>query len=499
MPGVTLINPAINFDENLGLARRFAVRAPPLGIAYLASILGGEGERVSIVDQFAEDLPDTAVLDRIERFGADIVGISLLTASATRTRRLCTELRRRSPGTRIVVGNIHASVFGDRILREGWADVVVHGEGEPIIAPLVRALRGAASLDTVPSVSFIEDGTVRSTSRTAQIRDVDRIPMPAWHLFPLSVYQSRAVGGFGQRVLPLISSRGCPWVCSFCSQNLFWAKTIVRDPALVVDEMRVGLEQYGVRFFAFYDANFPVSRGYGLKLCRELQRSGLPARGVRFLTEARVEIFDDELIEAMGEAGCRVLMFGIESGSDRVRATIDKAAPVPNIEHVVRTCRKHGIYTMGLFLLGLPSERREDALETVSLARRLDLDVAKFNVVVPYPGSPLFEQFVDPSSIREEDFDRIATFYSDSPRALTVNEHMSALELQRLQKYALRRFYLRPKTIVRLILGDLLSLGDLAVGALAMTKSALAQVRGASRALLARSTATRESSASATV
>ena len=470
MARITLINPGVNYQKNLGLSRRFAVKVPPLGIAYMAAIQEQRGDAVTVIDQFAEGSENDNVLCRIQEHGAEVVGFNLLTASASRTKQICLDIRRSMPDTKIVLGNIHASIFHEKILSEGWADVVVHGEGEHVLPRVVDAFAGQGALEDVPSVSFMSGGRVQATPRMAQMTELDELPLPAWHLYDLECYRTRTILTYGKMTLPLISSRGCPWRCAFCSQNHFWDKVVMRDAVLVAREMQRNHQEFGCEHFAFHDANFPVTGKYGMKFCEAVHDIGLAGK-VSFVTEARLEVFDEELILALKGAGCRALMFGIESGSERVRRSFEKKFSNQRIREVITFCHKQGIDTLGLFLIGLPGETREDFQQTMDLACSLPLDLAKFNVVVPYPGSALFEQRLDAAAMRDEDFDRIATFYSDGLSALTVNEHMSLEEIDRLQKKALSKFFLRPRVMLGLLFSNVLSLGDMAVGGAALLKS----------------------------
>lgn len=477
MAKISFINPGVNYERNLGFARRFAVKVAPLGIAYLAAILRARGDQVMVIDQFAEGTTDESIVGRLSTFGTDVVGFNLLTASASRTKRICLQIRQSLPAAKIVLGNIHASIFHERILREGWADAIVHGEGEPLIEKIVDAFGGSGDLAEIPSLSFMKNGEVVQTPRAEQLRELDHIPFPAWDLFDLSQYQTHTILTYGKMTLPLISSRGCPWNCLFCSQNHFWKKVVLRDPALVAQEMVENNRRFGCRHMTFHDANFPVSKKYGMELAEAIIQSGLPGKST-FVTEARMEIFDEELILTLKRAGCCALMFGIESGVERIRDTIHKGFSNEKIRRVVEICDREKINTMGLFLIGLPGETKEDFKQTARFARSLPLDLAKFNVVVPYPGSALFNRLAAETNIQEEDFDRIATFYSDGFSAFTVNEHMTTREIDRLQKTALMRFFIRPHVVLRLLFSNVLSLGDMVVGLAALAHSAFARLFG---------------------
>ncbi len=467
---VVFVNPGVNADRNLGLAKRFAVKVPPLGIAYLAATLRDRGDHVHVYDQFAQELSDDELIRRVTSHRPDVVAFNVLTASASRTRRVCERLRQANPRLKVVLGNIHASIFHDRILQAGWADVVVHGEGEPVLPAVVDALGGRGDLASVPGVSFLDGGQVCATPRSPQIRDLDAIPLPAWERFNLEAYRTHTILSYGKRILPVITSRGCPWKCEFCSQNHFWPQVYMRDPDRVADEIRIDHERFGAEHITFHDANFPVTKRYGLEVCAALRRLGLH-RKVTFVTEARMEIFDEELIAELARTGFVALMFGIESGSEGIRGTVHKTFTNRRIHEIVGYCRKYGLHTMGLFLVGLPGETRESIQETIDLACSLPLDLAKFNVVVPYPGSALFDRLPNRDTMDDADFDRIATFYSNGFDAVTVNENLTHAEIDRLQKKALLSFYLRPAASLRLAFRGPLSPGDIAVGGAALVTS----------------------------
>lgn len=475
MADVVLLNPGVNFAKNLGLAARFAVKVPPLGLAYMGAILKQSGYEVVVIDQFAGGYTDETVVEKIVAVSPKVIGINMLTASANKVRGLCLSLRQMMPEVKLVLGNIHAAIFAKSIIGEGWADVVVAGEGEYVMKSLTDAFMKGNEIDGIPGVTYLKEGEVRSTPPGRQLTELDELPFPAWELFDLEPYKTHTILTYGKMTLPLISSRGCPWRCSFCSQNHFWSRVVVRRASEVVRELEYVHRNFGCEHFTFHDANFPVSKKYGIEFSREAAKVNLRDK-ITFVTEARLEVFDEELILALKNSGCRALMFGIESGSEKVRAGIHKTFTNDEIHRVVAFCHKHKIHTMGLFLVGLPGETRDDIMKTMELARSLPLDLAKFNIVVPYPGSKIFEDLASSGLIGAKDFDRIATYYSDGADALTVNENLSTAELDRLQKSALLKFYTRPKVVLNLAFGDLLSSMDIAVGACALLGSATSKV-----------------------
>ncbi|MBF0206835.1 MAG: radical SAM protein [Oligoflexia bacterium] len=471
MSGVFLINPGINAKKNLGFTKRFAVKVPPLGLAYMGAKLLNNGEEVFLIDQFAEEIDDNDLIAKVLAVEPELVAITLLTASASRTKKICLTLKKYlNPRQKIVLGNIHAAIFYQSILEEGWADIIVRGEGEYILPEILQALRLNLGLNHIEGISFFEEGKVITNTPANQIKELDCLPFPAWELYNLDKYQTNTILSYGKKILPVITSRGCPWRCPFCSQNHFWDNTYLRDPVLVAEEIKINITKFGVHHFTFHDANFPTTKEYGLKICKEIKRLGLQQK-MTFVTEARIEVFDEELIAELASAGCCALMFGIESGSERVRATVKKNFSNKQIAKVVNYCTKYKLHTMGLFLIGLPGETRSDVIETIKFSQSLPLHLAKYNIVVPYPGSALFNQLPNKDKMNVDDFDRIATFYADKFSALTVNEFMDHHELDLLQKKALISFYLRPQAVWRLIKNGPISITDIGVGGLSLLLS----------------------------
>jgi len=291
------------------------------------------------------------------------------------------------------------------------------------------------------------------------------VPYPAWDLFPLEHYLAAPMLTFTEVAVPILFSRGCPYDCRFCSQNYIFGAMRKRSIAGVCDEIEAIHAAHGVRYFGFVDSIFPVSRGDGFAFARELIRRGMHRR-IRWFTETRVDLVDRELLEALRESGLRLIMFGFESGNQEVLDRSGKKQGLESAFTAVRLCRRLKIRTFGLFMLGLPGDTVATCRETVRFACRLDCDVAKFNLVVPYPGSELYEQ--EKARIGHiRDFDRFSPWYhaAEGEELLYVPPGMTTAELVAMQRYALRRFYLRPRAIGRHIRQGSISLINLLRGA----------------------------------
>ncbi|MFC1888882.1 B12-binding domain-containing radical SAM protein, partial [Thermodesulfobacteriota bacterium] len=251
---------------------------PVMGLAYLAGVLRQAGHEVRIIDDFAQNLGIDGILRTIEAFDPVLVGTGCLTPLADEADFLARKIKERFPEIKIVMGHRHADYFADRIVSARVADVVVHGEGEISLLDVVKSLEHDGDYSSVQGISFFDgQRAVRNPDRPF-IEPLDSIPFPAWDLFPLELYKPCAeVLPGGKRHLPLLTSRGCPYHCIFCSQEM-GRRYRIRTPENVVSEMLWVNDRFGVDGLIFFDANFPllVIDTIGTCLGRPLDLRGNP-------------------------------------------------------------------------------------------------------------------------------------------------------------------------------------------------------------------------------
>lgn len=424
---------------------------PVMGLGYIASTLREAGHEVRILDDYIEMNGIEGILQTIEGFRPETVGLSVLTPLADEAILLAGQIRERFPETSIVMGHRHADYFAELMVTEGHADFVVHGEGEQTFLELVNALENKSDPESVQGITYLSDKTPVRTESRPYIEDLDSIPFPAWDLFPLESYRPCAeVMPGGKRHLPLLISRGCPYDCIFCTQEL-GGKCRLRSPENVVAEMLWDHERFGVDGLILFDANFPIVRKHAESVCRGMIDARLPEK-IKWTTETRPDCVDDDLLHLMKQAGCTKVQIGFESGSDRILETLRKRFTVADSQRATKMIKRAGLGLYGLFVIGCPSETREEIRQTIAFAKSLDLDFAKFNIFVPYPGTPAYE---DPE-IR----DRIGsppwinfTSYPPTPeRVIYTPEGLDAEEMIAWQKRAFLRFYLRPKIVAKQLL-----------------------------------------------
>ncbi|MBW2533803.1 MAG: B12-binding domain-containing radical SAM protein, partial [Deltaproteobacteria bacterium] len=330
----------------------------PLGLLYLTSVLEEAKLEVDFRDYQRCEADDPFDLDVFVDFCADpapIVGISCM-ANLLPFALLATErLRQRYPDRTIVLGGVGAKAVEPMVLeRFPWIDLVAHGEAERSIVPLVRALRDGGNLSEVPGIFHRRsDGSIAQTAPPDRITNLDQVPRPAYHRVDLDAYDA-----YG-----MVSSRGCPYECTFCSVAPVWGhKCQVRSAADVVAEMKELSDRAGVDLFLFQDEFFVSSKRAVLAFCDEYRRAGLTARWKAF---ARVDIADDEVMRAMAEAGCLEIRFGIESGSRRVLERTRKGFTPEMAVDVVSRATQMFPRVDTFFVWGYPFETIDDFHESL--------------------------------------------------------------------------------------------------------------------------------------
>ncbi|MBM4353038.1 MAG: radical SAM protein [Deltaproteobacteria bacterium] len=452
----------------------------PMSIAYLGAVLEKGGHQVILIDQIARRLSNSDLVQVLKHEQVAAAGFSLLTTTVSNVLDTVALIRKELPAVRIVMGNHHASLFAQDMLANGAADLIVRGEGENTLLETIDALDAGSDLGKVEGLSWKRDGKVIHNPQRPVIADLDSVPRPAWHLVDLfdQRYMELPLIGVYSTPLPVMASRGCPFHCVFCSQDTQYKKVRLRQTVKVVDEVEELVDQYGFEWFGFNDAYFPWTKRQGFEFADELIRRGLHKR-IRWITESRVDMVDDELMLRLRESGLSVIFFGFESGNQRVLDLAGKRTTLAQAEKAAKAARRAGVVVMGFFMLGLPGDTLESCWDTVNFAIRLDCDFAKFAITIPYPGSPLYEQQKD--RIDSTQFEKFTSWYnwaSGDEELLSAPEGMTVPELLSIQRAGMLKFYARPSQVWRHLTRGTLKPGHMAYGATVLLEGALKNVVG---------------------
>ncbi|MCK9431357.1 MAG: radical SAM protein [Candidatus Omnitrophica bacterium] len=463
---ILLINPSSELNIEAGKYRRFVSPLPPSGLAYIGAVLEAGGFEVFIEDQFASQISNQQLLEKVKAIAPQVVGFSCLTTAMNNVGFLVGQIRKRHKDVKIILGNIHPTLFAREVLERAGADIAVRGEGEYSMLETACALRDGKPLEGIRGISFKKAGEVVQNPDRELIRDLKVLPYPAWHLFDLSLYMNfTVIGVYNQTILPVQASRGCPYRCYFCSQDKVYPVTRYRQVKDVVDEIEFLADKFGVRNFGFNDAYFPFSVKHGMEFCEELMRRGLHKK-MKWITETRVDKVSLELLVKMKEAGLRLILYGFESGNQRILDLINKAATLEQAREAAAMTKKAGIFISGLFILGLPGETRQTCLDTIRFAKEIDPEIAKFNIAVPFPGSRFFEDQKEKlgGSAEYRKFSSWYDFYSAKGNLIYSPDSIGSEELRNLQRKAMFEFYLRPAKVWRHLTGGIFPLRDLLYG-----------------------------------
>jgi radical SAM superfamily enzyme YgiQ (UPF0313 family) len=419
-----------------------------------------EGVRPVHIDCQLQRLNADALLKRLQELQPRMVGFQVFSIDYHRFREILPRLRTTLPNTVIIAGGPHVSGLPeDTLLSNPDLDYVVKGEGEEALARIARHLVDGtleANLSTIPNLVYRTDGGC--TSNPTRWIDVDDWGSPAWELIHPDRYPPFQHGGShkGRRVAPVLTSRGCPYPCTYCAGHLLTGKKIrLRNIQSVVDELELLNSEYGIDEFLIEDENFSFHREHALAFIDEVRRRRLKYF-FSFPNGLRMDKLDEEIIRGLREIGTYKVNVGLESGSEEVLKRVKKKWDFDQCEDTIKSLRRHGIEVRGFFILGFPEETREDMRKTVRLALRCGVDTAYFQNFLPLPGTEAFTTLCAKGELSPENIDW-AIFSSNVGQYPYSPEGISATELSHIIRMAYLRFYLRPRQIL-LVLGYMSSL-----------------------------------------
>jgi radical SAM superfamily enzyme YgiQ (UPF0313 family) len=417
---------------------------PPLGLLYCATVLAENGVETSVLDQAAQGVSSAQAVQWIRREDPDILGFSVLLPSFSEALSIAREAKAQNPNVIIVFGNYHATFNAERIIRKyPFVDIVVRGEGEATCLRLVRCLEKGRDLKKVTGITFRKNGRVLSTSEGPLLRDLDSLPIPNRTLINAK-YSSDI---FGIRVATkkftsIISSRGCPFGCSFCACTMFahrlWRPRSVGN---IMNELNF-LQSEGYEQFLFVDDNFTLNPKRVVKLCQRIRKEKVD---IEWFCDSRVDNCTYNMLREMAKAGCKLLYFGVESANQRVLNYYKKGTTPEQSKTAIRKARKAGIdVIVGSFILGAPDETLEEIENTLKFAHELDIDVPQLNVLGAFPGTATWNELVAKGYIDENQHWEKGVYVSEvCPNAVPL-----PLIRSLIYQY-FRAFYIRPKMLLK--------------------------------------------------
>jgi anaerobic magnesium-protoporphyrin IX monomethyl ester cyclase len=425
-----LVNPPFERQEG-NIWKIVSSSMPPLGLAIVAASAEKEGFAVKILDLPAEGLwlDDFKNYLRQEKF--DWIGFTATTLVIKNALALAQIAKAECPQAQVVFGGVHASIFPAEVLAQEYVDYVITGEGEHSLVDLLRG----RDRQEIGGLYYKENGVVKNNPPAPLIPDLDQLPYPAYHLLPMKKYHP-ALGGYKRLpAISMLTSRGCPGICTFCYKQMFGSKTRYRSAPSLVSEIEYLIAHHGIREIVFYDDTFTVHKDNVRKFCELLISKKI---NLTWSCMSRIDCIDENLLILMKQAGCHQICYGVESADEQVLKNIKKNISLAKVEKVCQATKKAGIDLRLAFMLGNPGDTEASMNRTIDLALRLKPDLVQFNITTPYPGTEMFNwakahKYLITYHWEDYDLSRAVMDLPEAPAAL----------VEKYYKLAYRRFYFR--------------------------------------------------------
>ncbi len=478
---VLLIRPPESLKMGLLQATNVTGCFPALGIAYLAAVLRDAGVPVSIIDMEAEEMSLGDDLElRLRRAEPALVGITCTTLIWPAAARIARFVKRILPDTFVAVGGPQPTIYPKECLMNNAVDAACIGEGEQTILELVEVVRGERDLKDVAGIAYRKTtatgtptgatmatntsvamgattgtttgastvatagSTITLTPKRQPITDLDSIPLPAVDLLPMDRYYALTVES---PFMTMVTSRGCPYKCTFCSQVYVGGKFRQRSAENVLAEFKRNAEELGMREIVIFDETFTVNKERLVAICRGIVEAGW---NIRWTLRGRLDNMDEEVAHWLKKSGCYGVHMGVESGEQFVLDMMQKSLDIATIKNNFRLAREAGLETRGYFMLGYPGETRASIEKTIRFPRELGLDWASFTITVPHPACPLYDLALE-AGVLTEDYWREYTIKEEADRKLPffITDEYGRFKLTWLKWKAYTSFYLRPSLILK--------------------------------------------------
>lgn len=435
---IALVNPPL-FP---GVARH--PTGVPIGLAYLAAVAEKNGYTVKVVDCLPLDMDFNEMKREVASFKPDIIGITSMTVTFPSALQAAHVLKESCPAALTVLGGPHATFMDVDTLNEcADVDVVVRREGEETFLELADCATEKRKFDEVAGITFRKNGKIVQTPDRPFIQNLDELPYPAYHLFPLEKYRpGRSI--FGKKILPIITSRGCPFQCSFCvTSRMVGKKFRARSPKSVVDELEWLKNEHGAEAFCFYDDALTLDRKRIIEICEEIKNRKI---GVPWDCQTRADLVSREILDKMADVECQLVSFGVESGSTQQLKAMGKGTTVEQNENAISWAKEAGLLVAISMVIGYPGETVETLKETLDFIDRVKPDVVYLCTAAPYPGTALYELVKDLGWKMSEDWSKYDTVDFAFENPSLPNDYLKKMRKKFYDRfysplYILRHFY----------------------------------------------------------
>jgi radical SAM superfamily enzyme YgiQ (UPF0313 family) len=367
----------------------------PLGICYLGAVLEKNNYEVALFDHYVNNIPIKKFVDWIIKSGFDVIGFSVVSHSFKTAIKIAEEIKKRNAQIKIIFGGVHPTFCADKTMKKySCVDYCVRGEGEYTLLNLIKSIESNRDLNEVPNLTYRENGLVKFTVDAPPIQDIDELPIPDRKM--LFKYHKYQLGG---KTTPLITSRGCPFNCTFCSCGALYNRTIRYRSVNNVMEELLSLQNQGFKDIEIVDDCFLLKEKRVINICKEIKKEKLD---ISFHVNGRVNLGSFNLYRIMIDAGCKTISIGFESGVQRILDYYNKGITVERTFETMKIVKKARFETIfGGFILGAPTETLNEILQTIQFAFKLDPTLFQFQLLSILPGTKLYADFAKKGWIKD--------------------------------------------------------------------------------------------------
>lgn len=449
----------------------------PLGVSYIASVIRNDVD-VQIMDAMIEGFNNKVELDsdfvrygssygdilkRIEQYKPDMVGISCLwSTNAPVFRELAREIKKIDRNILIIAGGSYPTFTAEQCLQEKTVDLIVMGEGEYTVRDIIRRINSGVSIKDLDGIAYRDCERTVINPKTQWIQDLDALPFPARDLLPMELYRRfgvpHSITAASHNSSPIVTSRGCPARCIYCSSTSFWGHHYrFRSPENVLNEMDELVNKWGIEEIQFEDDNMTANRSRAMSIFQGMIDRGYKLK-FNFPNGIALWTLDEELVDLMVAAGCYEMSLPFESGcQDVLKTIVKKPVNLEKARRIAAYIKSRGIRTTGFYIIGFPGETKEQMLETFKFADDVKTDIGYFFVANPLPGTELYS-IAHSNNMLRDDFTFENNTYTRSAYKETVfpKGELERMVSHQFVRYSIRSFLRRPGVILKIFFLDLL-------------------------------------------
>ncbi len=448
---ICLIDPPLSRPEYAGKFKRIANVLPSLGLGYIAAVLEREGFDISIIDSRPLNTQEEELVGMLKEANPQIIGITATTLSYPNACSVAKKIKDALSGVFLVLGGPHMTAIPEEAMQNSNFDIGIIGEGEYAFLELAKQIQeNSLQLEKIEGVAYKENGRIKITQRAGYIDNLDKLPPPARHLYPDLKYYKPVAASY--RKLPfahMMTSRGCPFGCTFCDRKVFGNKFRARSVQNVLEEIEELKFKYGVKEIKFFDDTFTVNKERAMAICQQIIKKKLD---IIWSCLSHVRCVNEELLRLMKQAGCWQIGFGLESGDPAILASMKKGMTIEDSSRAVKQAKKAGLNVRAFFVIGMPGDTLDSINRSLEFAKSLPIDIANFYNVTLYPGNELFDIASKEGTLLHRKWSQFCQLnIPDSADIAYIPKGMTEEQLRSISSVIHKRFYLRPKYIFQQI------------------------------------------------